>query len=126
MNRPRWEELHSYWEDDGALVDAFNDDLTEEDWQRLLDALHRSTWPLEWDAEPLAPAPRTSDELFRLVDEGFGRLVLLLPEGIRVHCYAHGSFGSDVPYPTSCECDFAKSQVRPQAHLDIFGGFVPG
>ena len=123
MNCPRWEDVRDDWEDDGAFVEVSNSDMTPEDWQRVLDALHSSSWPLELDLAE-GPVPLTATELFRGAAEGTYRLVVRPSEEVSVDCYAYWSFDTEASHPTKIECNFSKFEIRGQPQLDTFCEFV--
>jgi hypothetical protein len=118
-----WEATRDDWVDDGAFVIASNTDLAEDDWQRLLDAFHSSSWPLELHFVE-GPVPSKASELFRLAGEGTHRLVVSPSEEVDVDCYAYWTLDTETPHPTTIECNFAKAQIRGQRQLDAFCAFV--
>jgi hypothetical protein len=126
MKALRWEDVRDDWNRDlQCLVDVFNDgQLAEDDWQRLLDALHSSSWPLVWGHKENVPVPTTAGELFALVKDGAQQLEVELGEGVLGRCFFYGTAFSPADFPTLAECDFAKTSIRSQAHLDTFCAFV--
>jgi hypothetical protein len=107
-----WADVAGYLAPDGSLLDMYVFDVSNSDWQLVLDALRSQTWRLEYTHDGSArPLPHDVGEIFRHRGEAATTLHIWPAPNIMVNSHF---FSED-----EIEFDFDPRQLHGQDDLDV-------
>jgi hypothetical protein len=113
-----WRDLSRRWDEDrGALLDAYVEDTTIDDWQRAIDAVRSLDWPSTYSEDGDAvPMPVSARALFARSKEHACLWEIRPLETVRLNCHFFDE--------GEIEFDLDPREIRDEQHLDVVREFL--